>query len=103
VKSKDINNVKEKLLQDLCDKKLCKDDDVDKYLDQIKQCMISKKNLVVVDDVDMKKNLGALQLCINKHATNVNYKSKIFINYRNWQILKIYVREFTKIHGILGG
>jgi hypothetical protein len=36
VKSKDINNVKEKLLQDLCDKKLCKDDDVDECLDQIK-------------------------------------------------------------------
>jgi hypothetical protein len=36
VKSKDINNVKEKLLQYLCDKKLCKDDDVDEYLDQIK-------------------------------------------------------------------
>jgi hypothetical protein len=40
VKSKDINNVKDKLLQDLCDKKLNKDDDVDEYLDQIKQCMI---------------------------------------------------------------
>jgi adenylylsulfate kinase-like enzyme len=81
VKLKDINNVKKKLRQDLCHKKLCKDDDVDEYLDQIKQCMISKKNLVVVDDVDMKKNLGPLQLCIDKHATNVDYKSKIFINY----------------------
>ncbi len=35
-KSKDINDVKENLLQDLCDKKLCKDDDVDECLDQIK-------------------------------------------------------------------
>jgi len=60
VKSKDINNVKEKLLHDLCDKKLHKDDDVDEYLEKIKQCMISKKVLVVVDHVDMKKNLGAL-------------------------------------------
>ncbi len=60
--------------------------------------MISKKHLVVVDDVDMKKNLAPLQLCIDKHATNVDYKSKIFINYRNWQILKNHVREFTKIN-----
>ncbi len=97
VKSKDINNVKNKLLQDLCDNKLNKDNDIDAYLDQIKQCMISKKVLVVVDDVDMKKNLGALQLCIDKHATNVDYNNKIFINYRNWQILKNYVREFTKV------
>jgi len=97
VKSKDINNVKEKLLQYLCDKKLCKDDDVDEYLDQIKQCFISKKVLVVEDDVDMKKNLGALQLFIDKHAANVYYKSKVFINDRNWQILKNHVREFTKV------
>jgi len=76
LKSKDINDVKEKLLQDLCDIKLCKDEDIDEYLDEIKQCMISKKVLVVMDDVDMKKNLGALQLCIDKHATNVDYKTK---------------------------
>jgi hypothetical protein len=37
--------------------------------------MISKKVLKVMDDVDMKKNLGALQLCIDKHATNVDYKN----------------------------
>ncbi len=43
VKSKDINNVKEKLLQDLCDKKLCKDDDVDEYLDQIKQIILYQR------------------------------------------------------------
>jgi hypothetical protein len=74
------------------------DEDIDEYLDEIKQCMISKKVLVVVDDVDMKKNLGTLQLCIDKHATNVDYKNKILVNYRNWQILKNHVREFTKIH-----
>ncbi len=73
------------------------EDDVDEYLDQIKQCMISKKVLVVVDDVDMKKNFGALQLCIDKHATNVDYKNKVFVNYRNWRILKNHVREFTKV------
>jgi len=97
VKSKDINNAKEKLLHDFCDKNLHKDDNVDEYLEKIKQRMISKKVLVVVDHVHMKKNLGALQLCIDKHATNVDYKNKVFVNYRNWQILKNHVREFTKI------
>jgi hypothetical protein len=82
----------------LCDRKLCKDEDVDEYLDEIKQCMISKKVLMVVDDIDMKKNLGALQLCIDKHATNVDYKNKVLINYQNWQILKNCVRGFTKVH-----
>jgi len=61
VKSKDINNVKKQLLHDLCDKALYKDEDLNKEdLDQIKQCMISKKNLVVVDDVGKMENFGAL-------------------------------------------
>jgi hypothetical protein len=59
--------------------------------------MISKKVLVVVDDVGMTKNLEALQLPIDKHATNVNCKSKILINCRNWQILKNHVRKFAKV------
>jgi hypothetical protein len=94
VKSKDINSVKEKLLQDLCDRKLCKHDDVDDYIDEIKECMISKKFLVVVDDVDMNKNLGALKLCIDKHAINVDYNNKVLVNYQNWQILKSHVRKY---------
>jgi hypothetical protein len=56
------------------------------------------KVLMVVDDVDMKKNLGALQLCIDKHATNVDYKNKVLVNDQNWQILKNRVKEFTKVH-----
>ncbi|CAK9238637.1 unnamed protein product [Sphagnum troendelagicum] len=97
VKSKDINDVKKKLLQDLCGRKLHKHEDVDEYVDEIKQCMISKKVLVVVDDVGMTKNLEALQLPIDKHATNVNCKSKILVNCRNWQILKNYVKESAKV------
>jgi hypothetical protein len=97
VKSKDINDVKKKLLQDLCDRKLQIHEDVDEYLDEIKQCMISKKVLVVVDDVGMKENLEALELPIDKHATNVNCKSKILVNCRNWQILKNHVRESAKV------
>jgi hypothetical protein len=97
VKSKDINNVKKKLLQDLCDIKLHKHEDVDKYLGEIKKCMISKKVLVVVDDVGITKNLEALQLPIDKHAIDVDYKSKILVNCRNWQILKYHVRESAKV------
>ncbi|CAK9872797.1 unnamed protein product, partial [Sphagnum jensenii] len=98
VKSKDINDVKKKLLQDLCDRKLHKDEDVDEYLDEIKQCMILKKVLVVVDDVGMTKNLEALQLPIDKHATNIDYKSKVLVNCRNWQILKNHVKESSKVN-----
>jgi len=97
VKSKDIKDVKKKLLQDLCGRKLCEDEDVDEYLDEIKQCMISKKVLVVVDDVDTTKNLGDLQLFNGKHAINVDYKSKVFVNCRNWQILKNHVKESAKV------
>jgi hypothetical protein len=97
VKSKDINDVKKKLLQDLFDRKLRKDENVDEYFDEIKQCMISKKVLMVVDDVDMKRNLRNLQLLNDKHAINVDYKSKVLVNCRNWQILKNRVRESTKV------
>ncbi len=35
----------------------------------------------------------------SQHATNVDYKNKILVNYQNWQILKNRViREFTKVH-----
>ncbi|CAK9266464.1 unnamed protein product, partial [Sphagnum jensenii] len=95
VKSKHINDVKKKLLRDLCDTKLQKGEDVDDYLDEIKQCMISKKVLVVVDDVG--KNLAALQLPIHKHATNVDCKSKVLVNSRNWQELKNHVKESAKV------
>jgi len=98
VKSKDINDVKKKLLQDLFDGKLGKDENVDEYFDEIKRCMILKKVLVVVDDVDTTSNLGDLQLLNDKHAINVDYKSKIFVSCRNWQILKNHVRESAKVN-----
>ncbi len=94
---KTLTMSKKKHLQDLCDRKLCKDEDVDEYFDEIKQCMISKKILVVMDDVDMTKNLGALQLPIHKHAINVDCKNKIFVNFRNWQELKNHVKESAKV------
>jgi energy-coupling factor transporter ATP-binding protein EcfA2 len=97
VKSKHIKDVQKKLLRDLCDIKLHEHEDVEEHLDKIKQCMITKKVLVVMDDVDMTNNLGALQLPIHKHATNVDCKSKVLINCRNWQELKNHVKESAKV------
>ncbi len=98
VKSKDINDVIKQLLHDLCGKRLCKDENVnEKYLDKIKQCMISKKVLVVVDDVGKAENLTSLQLTINKGTRNAAFKSKVLVNDRNWQILKSHVSEDGKM------
>ncbi len=99
VKSKDdINDVIKQLLHDLCGKRLCKDQNVNKEdLDQIKQCMILKKVLVVVDDVGNAKNLTSLQLVINKCAKNTTSKSKVLVNCQNWQNLKSHVNEDGKV------
>jgi len=99
VKSKDnINDVIKQLLHDLCGKRLFKDEYVNKEdLDKIKQCMISKKVLVVVDDVGKVENLISLQLFIDKAANNVTSKSKVLVNCRNWQSLKFHVSENGKV------
>ncbi len=96
VKSKDnINDVIKQLLHDLCGK-ISKDENVSQDdLDKIKQCMISKKMLVVVDDVDKAKNLASLQLLID--TKNGTSKSKVFANCRNWQFLKSHVSEDGKV------
>jgi hypothetical protein len=97
VKSKDINDVKKKLLEDLCDMKLHKDEDVDKHFDEIKKCMRSKKVLVVLDDVDTTKTFHDLQLLFDEHANNVDCESKILVNGRNWQIFKNHVKKSAKM------
>ncbi len=51
-----------------------------------------------MDDVGKMENLGALlQLLIDGDVTNVDYKSKILVNCRNWQILKYHVKESAKM------
>jgi energy-coupling factor transporter ATP-binding protein EcfA2 len=97
VKSKDhINDVIKQLLYDLCAKRLSKEENVNQDdLDRIRQCMISKKVLVVVDDVGEADNLTSLQLLID--TKNVNSKSKVLMNCRNWQILKSHVSEHGKV------
>jgi len=99
VKSKgDINDVIKQLLHDLCGKRLCKDENVNQeHLEEIKQCMISKKVLVVVDDVGEAENLTSLQLFVEKGAKNATSKSKVLVNCRNWQILKSHVSEDGKV------
>ncbi len=99
VKSKDnTNDVIKQLLHDLCGKRLCKDENVNKEdLDKIRQCMISKKVLVVVDDVGKVENLTSLQLFIDKAARNVTSKSKVLVNCQNWQSLKSHVSENGKM------
>jgi ABC-type uncharacterized transport system ATPase subunit len=99
VKSKDnINDVIKQLLHDLCGKRLCKDENVNEDdLDQIRQCMLSKKVLVVVDDVGKAENLESLQLLIEKGAKNATCKSRVLVNCRNWQVLKSHVSENGKM------
>jgi len=99
VKSKEnINDVIKQLLHDLCGKSLRKDENVNKEdLDKIRQCMISKKVLVVVDNVGKVENLTSLQLFIDKAAKNATYKSKVLVNCRNWESLESYVSEDGKV------
>jgi nucleoside-triphosphatase THEP1 len=99
VKSKDnINDVIKQLLHDLCGKRLCKHENVyQKDLDQISQCMESKKVLVVVDDVGKAENLTSLQFLISKCAKNTTSKSKVLVNCQNWQNLKSHVSEDGKM------
>jgi len=99
VKSKDsINDVIKQLLHDLCGKRLCKDENVNKKdLDQIRLCIILEKVLVVVDDVGKAENLAFLQLLIDKATVNATLKSKVLVNCRNWQISKSHVNEDGKV------
>ncbi len=99
VKSKDnINDVIKQLLHDLCGKKLCKDENVNKEdLDKIRECMISNKVLVVVDNVGKEENLTSLPIFIDKATKNPTSKSRILVNCRNWQSLKSHVSEDGKV------
>jgi energy-coupling factor transporter ATP-binding protein EcfA2 len=99
VKSNNINDVIKQLLYDLCGKRLRKDEDVNKEdLDKIKQCMISKKVLVVVDDVYTEvEKLASLQFLIDKGAKIATSQSRVLVNCRNWQTLKSHVNVDGKV------
>ncbi len=52
---------------------------------------------MVVDDVGKAKNLTSLQLLIEKVVKNATFRSKVFMNCQNWQILKSDVSENEKM------
>jgi len=99
VNSKDnINDVIKQLLHDLCGERLCKEENVNQeHLDKIRQCMISKKVLVVVDNVGKVERLTSLLILIDKATKNPTSKSKVLLNCRNWQILNPHVNEDGKM------
>jgi hypothetical protein len=73
---------KKQLLYDLCGKRLRKDENINKEdLDKIKQCMTSKKVLMVVDDVYTKvEELTSMQFLIDKGAKIATSQRKILVN-----------------------
>jgi len=86
VKSKNIEDLKKQLLQDLCDQKknsaeVVNGDD----LKRIEETMISKKVLVVIDDVDEKliHDLSKVLAFQGKYR-----KSNVIMTCRNWGILE---------------
>ncbi|CAK9199796.1 unnamed protein product [Sphagnum troendelagicum] len=86
VKSKNIEDLKKQLLQDLCGRKknnmeVVNGDD----LKGIEETMISKKVLVVIDDVDEKliSDLSKVLAFQGKHR-----KSNVIVTCRNWGILE---------------
>jgi len=99
VKSNNINDVIKQLIYDLCGKRLRKDEDINKEdLDKIKQCMTSKKMLVVVDDIYTKvEELTSLQFLIDKGAKIATSQSRVLMNCWNWQTLKSHVKVDGKV------
>jgi hypothetical protein len=91
VKFKDINDVLNQLLYDLCDKKIHKDEYMsNKNLEDLRFCMTSRKLLVVVDDV------GSTETSYFKD-TKSHCKSKVLVICQNWQILEDHVNEDGKV------
>ncbi len=86
VKSKNIENLKKQLLQDLCGRKknnmeVVNADD----LKCIEETMISKKILVVIDDVD-EKLINDLSKVLAFQGKN--RKSNVIVTCRNWGVLE---------------
>ncbi len=84
VNSKDnISDVIKQLLHDLCGKRLCKDENVnEEELDKIRQCVISEKVLVVVDNVGKVENFTSLPIFIDNAVRNPTFKNRVLMNCR---------------------
>ncbi|CAK9267667.1 unnamed protein product, partial [Sphagnum jensenii] len=86
VKSKTIEDLKKQLLQDLCGrKKYCGEVINGDDLKRIEETMISKKVLVVIDDVDEKLINDLSKVLAFKGK---NRKSNVIMTCRNWGILE---------------
>jgi energy-coupling factor transporter ATP-binding protein EcfA2 len=87
VKSKNLDLVQRRLLHDLCGQIKPNGEDVNNYdLKCITNCMMSKKVLVVVDDVGTEKDLKALLQVLIVKGDEID--NKVIITCRNWKILK---------------
>jgi hypothetical protein len=92
VKSKRIEDVQKQLLEDLCGRKMTKEEDInDNDLDSIRNYMIYNKVLVVVDDVGTTENLIALQVLVIEGKQNKIISSNVIVTCRNWLILEGHV------------
>jgi hypothetical protein len=86
VKSKNIEDLKKQLLQDLCgQKKNSVEVENGDDLKHIEETMISKKVLVVIDDVD-EKLINDLSKVLAFQGKN--QKSKVIVTCRNWGVLE---------------
>ncbi|KAH8973931.1 hypothetical protein BDL97_01G074300 [Sphagnum fallax] len=98
VRLQEIKDVQKQLLKDLCGRELAKEEDIDDNdLEYIRNCMIFKKVLVVVDDVDTIENLIALQVLVIEGKQNGIISSNVIVTCRNWQILDGRVSEKGKM------
>jgi GTPase SAR1 family protein len=86
VKSKNIEYLKKQLLQDLCGRKQNSMEVVNgDNLKHIEETMISKKVLVVIDDVD-EKLINDLSKVFSFQGKN--RKSNVIVTCRNWGVLE---------------
>ncbi|KAG0557103.1 hypothetical protein KC19_11G102400 [Ceratodon purpureus] len=89
-----IVDFQKQLLRELCDERWNENEDPKDYLRKIRQCIQTKKVLVVIDDVGTEKNLKALQVEAFQHGCS---GSRLIVTCRNKAILSDYMLEGDKI------
>ncbi|KAG0608147.1 hypothetical protein M758_8G082400 [Ceratodon purpureus] len=89
-----IVDFQKQLLRELCDDRWNENEDPKVYLWKIRQCIQTKKVLVVIDDVGTEKNLKALQVEAFQHGCS---GSRLIVTCRNKAILSDYMLEGDKI------
>ncbi|KAG0564104.1 hypothetical protein KC19_8G083000 [Ceratodon purpureus] len=90
-----IVDVQKQLLRELCDEEWKNSEEPKDYdLRIVRQCIQTKKVLVVIDDVGTEKNLKALQVEAFQHGCS---GSRLIVTCRNKAILSDYMLEGDKI------